>query len=396
MPPLLPPQLPPPPDSAPAPAPEPVRARGASALLAPLDRLVLSGDRRRRRFLLVLLSNALVYAASIAMMIFGSRRGLFDAYPAMMLGVLMGATVALFYLVFRTGLNEQFADPTLSVQQSIAAQTLIAGAYGVVGPVHGGILVLFPMVMFFAMFHVHPRYGRLVAAYTVALVGAIMWWRCLTQPAYYQPAIELIWFVLLAVSMFAVTQIAAQSSVMRARLKAHKGALEQALAHIQQMATHDDLTGLANRRHVMDLLAGHAERHARGGPAFYVAIADLDHFKHINDTHGHAVGDEALRTFAVVASAQLRTTDVIGRWGGEEFLLLLPESQPGDPTVGIERLRDALTRTPASSHVPELRVRFSAGLSRYRPGEAVADTIERADRALYSAKGAGRNRALIL
>ena len=389
--------LPPPLDGTAEPVPDPAPAtRKVNPVLAALDRIVLSADRRRRRFLIIQLSNALVYAASIAMLIFGSRRGLFEAYPAMILGVLMGAVVVLFYLMFRCGLNKQFADPTLSIQQSIAAQTLIAGAYGVTGPVHAGTLVLFPMVTFFAMYHLHPRYGRMVAAYTVALVGAVMWWRCLTLPAYYQPSIELIYFVMLAVTMLAVTQIAAQSSTMRAKLKAQKSALEQALGHIRQMATHDELTGLANRRHVLDLLAAHATRHARGGQAFYVAIADLDHFKQINDTHGHAVGDEALRTFAVVASAQLRTTDIIGRWGGEEFLLLLPESQPGDPAVGIERLRDALTRTPASSHVPELRVRFSAGLSRYRAGEAVADTIDRADRALYSAKGAGRDRSVIL
>ena len=162
------------------------------------------------------------------------------------------------------------------------------------------------------------------------------------------------------------------------------------------MATHDELTGLANRRHMLDLLNQHALRHARGGPAFYVAMVDLDHFKRINDTHGHAVGDEALCTFARQAQAQLRNIDVIGRWGGEEFLLLMPETPPGDPNVGLERLRSNLAISPASAHIPELRVKFSAGLSRYRDGEAIGDTIERADRAVYAAKAGGRDQTVAL
>ncbi|MEJ7807471.1 MAG: diguanylate cyclase, partial [Telluria sp.] len=205
---------------------------------------------------------------------------------------------------------------------------------------------------------------------------------------------EIIYFALLATILTATSQVSVLLSIMRQRLKSQKAELERALAHIQEMATHDELTGLANRRHLLDLLNQHALRHARGGPSFYVAMADLDHFKRINDTHGHAVGDEALRTFARQAQAQLRNTDVIGRWGGEEFLLLMPETPPGDPNVGLERLRANLANCPASEQVPNLRVRFSAGLSRYRAGEAIGDTIERADRAVYAAKDGGRNRTV--
>jgi diguanylate cyclase (GGDEF)-like protein len=206
----------------------------------------------------------------------------------------------------------------------------------------------------------------------------------------------LIYFVLAATVLGAISQLAMLLSNMRRRLTMQKTELQRALTHIQEMATHDDLTGLANRRHMLDLLNQHALRHARGGPSFYVAMTDLDHFKNINDSHGHAVGDEALRAFARQAQAQLRNTDVIGRWGGEEFLLLMPETPPGDPNVGLERLRASLEDFPVSEQVPALRVRFSAGLSRFRDGEAVGDTIERADRAVYAAKAAGRNRTVAL
>lgn len=369
---------------------------GVPGMAGRLANLVLGEDGRQRRFLRVLFTSGLVYAVSIALMAFGSSRGLFPPRPVLILSAAMIATVLVFYTIFRCSLNLRFVDRALTVPQCLAAQTLIAGAYAVTGPAHASTLVLFPMVSIFGMFDLNLRHGRFINAYTVTIVGAIMLWRTRTMPALYDGDVELIYFLLLSVSMFALTQVASQLTLMRGKLKTQKAALQEALAHIQQMATHDDLTGLANRRHVLTLMEEHALRHARGGPAFYVAIADLDFFKRINDSHGHGVGDEALCTFARQAKAQLRTTDVIGRWGGEEFLVLLPETPPGDPNVGLERLRRALAETAASVSVPELRVAFSAGLSRYRDGEAVGDTVDRADRALYAAKAAGRNRTVAL
>lgn len=366
-------------------------ATGPRSALARLGDMILTNDRRQRRFLKVLLSNAMVYVVSIAMMAFGARHGLFPAQPVLLLSLAMIATALVFFFIFRSGLNARFADPTLTVPHCMAALTLIACSYAVTGPAHAAALVLFPVVSIFGMFDLNARHGRIVNSYAVFAVGVVMLWKHQSTPEIYQRDLQLIYFSILAVSQIAITQVATQLTIMRGRLKTQKGALEQALAHIQQMATHDHLTGLANRRHVLTLLEEHAMRHARGGPAFYVAIADLDFFKRINDSHGHGVGDEALCTFARQAKAQLRTTDVIGRWGGEEFLVLLPETPPGDPNVGLERLRRSLAETPASATVHDLRVAFSAGLSRYRDGEAVGDTVDRADRALYAAKAAGRN-----
>ncbi len=123
-----------------------------------------------------------------------------------------------------------------------------------------------------------------------------------------------------------------------------------------------------------------------------MAIADIDHFKRVNDSFGHRVGDEALCAFAREAALQLRNTDSIARWGGEEFRLLLPETPPGDPNLGVERLRTSLAGMVVSALAPALRVAFSTGLTLHVDGEAIADTIERADRALYTAKQSGRNR----
>ncbi len=380
--------LPLPAEPEPAPAPRGVHQRLAD--------LILTRELKQRRALVLVVMTAFVHAICLSMVAYGTLQGLFPAGPARALAMIVVISTGGFFVVIRSGLNKRFAEPTLGFPQALAAQLLAAGAYAVTGPVHPAALMLFSLVMIFAMFDMKPGHARLLAAYSTALLGGVILWRTHTDPAIYIAELELIYFVLATTVMISISQLASLLTKMRRRLTAQKNELQKALAHIQEMATHDELTGLANRRHILDLLNQHAMRHARGGPSFYVAMADLDHFKNINDTHGHAVGDEALRTFARKAQEQLRNTDVIGRWGGEEFLLLMPETPPGDPNVGLERLRANLAGCPASEQVPELRVRFSAGLSRYRAGEAIGDTIERADRAVYAAKAGGRDQTVAL
>lgn len=361
-----------------------------------LGDLVLTSDRRQRRCISVLLLTGIVYLVSIWIMVYGASLGLFDAGPTHWMTATIVITIGGFYTVMRSGLNQRLREPTMAFPQALLAQTITAAAYAFTGPIHASTLILFALVLIFGMFDMRVRHARFLALYSITLAGAVMLWRTRTDPAVYVPQLEIIYFVLLTAVLGLISQLSVLLSTMRYRLKSHKADLERALLHIQEMATHDELTGLANRRHILDLLSQHALRHARGGPAFYVAMADLDFFKRINDSHGHAVGDDALRTFAREAQKQLRSTDIIGRWGGEEFLLLMPETPPGDPNVGLERLRTNLYDCPASEQVPELRVQFSTGLSRYRDGEAIGDTIERADRAVYAAKAAGRDRTVAL
>ncbi|MES2298662.1 MAG: diguanylate cyclase [Pseudomonadota bacterium] len=361
--------------------------------------LILTTDFKQRRCIRMLLLTALVYAVCIGLMGYGAHVGIFDPVQIGVLAVFCVAFTLLFYVIVRSGRNLRWPDPTLAMPQTLVAQTLIAGAYAVGGEIHPATIILMALVMVFGMFNMRIRSARMVSAYTIVLLGAVIAWRTQVDPEVYVPAHEWMVFVLVATVLPAIAQLSAQLMNMRARLKQQKVALEQALAHINDMAIQDELTGLANRRHMMAQLAEHAQRRTRGGPAFFVAMVDLDHFKQINDKYGHATGDEALRVFAREATSALRATDVIGRWGGEEFLVLLPESAPGEPagepTVAVERLRVRLSQLEACPVVPELRIAFSAGFSRHRDGEAVDHTIERADRALYAAKLAGRNRSVV-
>lgn len=178
------------------------------------------------------------------------------------------------------------------------------------------------------------------------------------------------------------------------RLRTHQ--LEQATARLQEMASKDELTGLYNRRHMTALFEHHMKLSARTRQPLSVTIIDLDHFKGVNDSHGHGVGDEVLRGFARHALTLLRETDVLARWGGEEFLLLMPNTSPDQGTLPLDRLRQALDTLVIAPSVPALRASFSSGQTTYRPGESMAEVIERADQGLYRAKEAGRHRTVSL
>jgi diguanylate cyclase (GGDEF)-like protein len=361
-----------------------------------LTNSLLGDDSRQRRTLALLGLAALVTATVVLLLAYAASIGVADVRQVGVLTVLYCIFIGGFYGVIRSGLNRRYADPTLAMPQTIMAQTLIGASYAITGPVHGATVIMLSLVMVFGMFSLRPASVRIACLYTVTLMGIVMYWCAERQPLHYPARQELFNFALTAIVMLAISQLSGQLWDMRTRLKTQKIALEQALTHIKEMAARDELTGLPNRRRMMTLLQEHATRHARGGSRFFVCIIDLDHFKSINDTYGHAAGDAVLRGFAAQAQVVLRTTDMIGRWGGEEFLLLLPESPPGDPTLGVARLRDSLAELPASPALQDLRVRFSAGFARYEDGEPIDQAIERADRALYAAKSAGRNRSVVL
>jgi diguanylate cyclase (GGDEF)-like protein len=170
-------------------------------------------------------------------------------------------------------------------------------------------------------------------------------------------------------------------------------ALENAHLHgmVERQALVDGLTGLANRRAASDALHAEAARAERLETQLSVVLGDLDEFKEVNDLHGHAVGDEVLRVVAEVLRETLRESDVAGRWGGEEFLLLLPGADEEGAAQLAERVRVALAARSIPS-VPGLRVTASFGVAEYAGETNPEQLLEAADGALYRAKRAGKDR----
>jgi diguanylate cyclase len=204
------------------------------------------------------------------------------------------------------------------------------------------------------------------------------------------PGRFLLWVALtLAVGRFLA--INAEVSRLRARLHRRNKELAQASAKLGELATHDELTGVWNRREFMHLLQDERGRAERGGPGFCLAMVDADHFKQVNDRFGHVVGDGVLQELAQLLESTLRTADRLARYGGEEFAVLLVGSAGEAPPAALERMRGAVSAHDWDRLAPGLRLTISAGIAGWRAGEDVGQLLNRAAAALYEAKNAGRN-----
>jgi diguanylate cyclase (GGDEF)-like protein/PAS domain S-box-containing protein len=162
-------------------------------------------------------------------------------------------------------------------------------------------------------------------------------------------------------------------------------------ARLQRMATRDHLTGAHNRHAFFQRAKSELSRAKRFDHPLAVLMFDLDHFKKINDTYGHAIGDEVLRTFALRCRAGFRQSDVFARMGGEEFAALLVETDAQEAVEAAERYRETIVSRPVPTEAGELTVTVSIGVASMEPEDSINDLLKRADEALYEAKQAGRN-----
>jgi diguanylate cyclase (GGDEF)-like protein len=174
-------------------------------------------------------------------------------------------------------------------------------------------------------------------------------------------------------------------------------ALDNARLHeiVQRQAITDDLTGLVNRRRFVEALDAEIERARRFGSPLTVVLADLDNFKQVNDDHGHHAGDDVLRSFAGLLRAHVRDVDVCARIGGEEFAIVLPETDEAGAGSVAERMRESLATVPiAVTEGGPVRVTSSFGVAELGAGQSGDDLLRGADAALYRAKEAGKNRVV--
>jgi len=177
------------------------------------------------------------------------------------------------------------------------------------------------------------------------------------------------------------------------QIRAVMAALEQARVDAENLARLDALTGVLSRRALLEALDAEVERAERYGSTLACLMLDLDKFKDFNDAYGHQFGDEVLRRIARVISEQCRTTDHLGRYGGEEFLIILPETEIHGATMFAERVRSAVAETSLGEN--EERVTLSIGVAEWSDSDGSASRlIAEADRALLAAKAAGRNRIM--
>nr|WP_315482377.1 diguanylate cyclase [uncultured Undibacterium sp.] len=187
--------------------------------------------------------------------------------------------------------------------------------------------------------------------------------------------------------------LAAQKEVKEAEIRIKE--LEDKLTQMSELVREDQLTGSLNRRGLDDIFEREADRADRRGTSLCAAMLDLDNFKKLNDTHGHAAGDEALIHVVRIVKQTLRSIDVIARYGGEEFLIVMPETSLDEAAKAMTRVQRELTTHFFTANDQRLFITFSAGVALRAPHEAQESVVKRADKAMYEAKKTGKNRVIV-
>ena len=191
-----------------------------------------------------------------------------------------------------------------------------------------------------------------------------------------------------------LAELQASHETLERRVDERTRELVAANARLETLAITDPLTGAFNRRRLFELLEIERQRVLRGGDVMSLLMLDIDFFKKINDTYGHAAGDAVLRELVARCRAALRDTDAVCRYGGEEFVALLPLTPREGAANLAERLRTAIAGAPVYSGDTPIAVTVSIGAAEYQRGESVEQTLARADKGLYAAKESGRNRVV--
>jgi diguanylate cyclase (GGDEF)-like protein len=293
--------------------------------------------------------------------------------------------VVVFALMFRTGINRRFRDPSLATEQTAAAILFLAYIMYYAGPAREALTLFYLVVMLFGALRLSA--ARLAALSVLALAahGAMLHLTWLREQEFMDVEAAVTEFAVLMVALPWFAAMGGYVNRLRARLAHSNAQLGGALERIRDIAIRDELTGTFNRRFLMETLAREHTRAARRGGRLSVCMLDVDHFKQVNDRLGHAAGDQVLKQVAVVAARCLRGADVFGRFGGEEFLAVLPDTDRQGALLVAERIRAAVQA--------ETSVTLTLGVAE-RAGEDVAALLAKADKALYRGKAAGRNRVL--
>lgn len=304
-------------------------------------------------------------------------------------GVLLSA---LCVVLISTGASERTQDPSMSKVQAYGNAALTLTGVALFPQLAFAYALILFILMLTSTYRMPKRRLNVMLAVVVVLFAVLTFGqgRPLTVPGStpLERWLSLLFFVVSLGRCVFLSVINTHNN----RLLRERGIEMQAkLAEIERLAHHDELTGALNRRRMMHFLGEELARHDRNGVPVSVALLDLDHFKAVNDTLGHLCGDEVLRRFATAVQRHARNTDRFGRYGGEEFLVILNDTSTDAALQAIERMRSAIAKIDWSDISPELRVTFSAGIATYNGSETVEVLLGRADLGLYEAKHSGRN-----
>lgn len=302
------------------------------------------------------------------------------------------ALVALIY----SGRNQRFKDPSCTEAQILWGVLGTLMFYPLAPQLAGLCHVALLVIGLFGAFRLsNARYAAMNVLIAVGASAAFAF-NHFAWPGIGDTVAASIGFAAFLLAMAVVTVVGLELNGYRRVLVQRNDQLTLAFDRLREMAIRDELTGIHNRRFVMDVLQQQKAQHERRlEQVFSVCFVDLDHFKRVNDVFGHGKGDLVLKRFAEIAQKAVREEDYVGRFGGEEFVLVLVGTPKDNAVLVAERIRKQMTGLSISDELPDFRISASFGISQHQRGEAVETTLARADAALYEAKRAGRNRVVL-
>jgi len=302
-------------------------------------------------------------------------------------------SVVLYLALSETGFTERFKDHYFVVPQLFVG-TAIMLVFTYLAP-EVGVMFLCTLFLVVNFGSLRSTPAQTAVVWTMMTVGVAALFLLTNKPLGMPHANHLERFATMLVFVLTIGRcmfLGIFSSSMRQSLYKSGLKLKEAYRRIEELAELDELTGSFNRRSIMRMLEEEIARSHRLNAPCTVALIDLDFFKRINDLYGHPTGDEVLRTFAITAFANIRSVDRFGRYGGEEFLLILPDTDETSAVQMLDRLRGIIAELDWSAFSSGMRVTISAGVAMLRANEISDTLLARADGALYASKARGRNR----
>lgn len=313
-----------------------------------------------------------------------------------LIGLMMLASNMIFFVLIRTGVNKRFKDPSLTVAQIIMALFWVGAlSYFSASELRGSIIILFLVIFIFGVFKLSLRAFFALVALAVAVYIACILLLYRNKPEAVDLDIEAVRCVILMVTLGWFSLLGNYIYQLRQKMSRANVDLKKAIETIEQLAIHDELTDVYNRRHMFTILKQEKAFADRAGHSYTICLIDLDNFKKVNDTYGHLAGDEVLKTFASAVKKNIRREDCIARYGGEEFLVVFKGPRSATSSLeSAERLQTLTEELTFTETLSSVKITISIGMTIYRHGEPIDALLTRADKALYMAKNSGKNKVV--
>ena len=328
--------------------------------------------------------------------IFFFYNGLFSIDEKTFIAILVFFWCGVFIhtVIIRSGLNKKYDDPSLTIPQMVWGTFFLLAITYLLNEWRSLILMAYFGMLSFGFFKLKFREFLSVALMAILGYGIIILYIYIYEPERISIKMELAQLLAFSCTISVMLYTGSAIHRLRDRTKKQYEALQEALEINKKLATTDDLTGLYNRRYFMEKLSQQKALSERNDSDFVICFCDLDHFKHINDTFGHQCGDVVLQKFSEILMASIREVDYAARFGGEEFVCLLVNTDIENAKKVTERIRSSLENYNFSDIAPQLFATVSIGISNFKQFNTLQETLVSADHRMYRAKHLGRNRVI--